>query len=95
MKRIELNERICTKFNSAFLFKYEVGNFRFGAAEMERIPWLIFNFMHKILIYLYIIHLLESSTCFEHYPACAPVKKELFLNRCTGQSPADSDDTRG
>jgi hypothetical protein len=28
--------------------------------------------------------------------SCAPVKKELFfLNRCTGQSPADSDDTRG
>jgi len=27
---------------------------------------------------------------------CAPVGKELFfLNRCTGQSPADSDDTRG
>jgi len=25
--------------------------------------------MHKILIYLYAIHLLKSSTCFEHYPA--------------------------
>jgi hypothetical protein len=25
--------------------------------------------MHKILIYLYIIHLLKSSTCFEHCPA--------------------------
>ena len=25
--------------------------------------------MHKILIYLYVIHLLKSSTCFEHYPA--------------------------
>jgi len=25
--------------------------------------------MHKILIYLYIIHLLKSSTCFEQYPA--------------------------
>jgi len=25
--------------------------------------------MHKILIYLCIIHLLKSSTCFEHYPA--------------------------
>jgi hypothetical protein len=24
--------------------------------------------MHKILIYLHIIHLLKSSTCFEHYP---------------------------
>jgi len=25
--------------------------------------------MHKSLIYLHIIHLLKSSTCFEHYPA--------------------------
>jgi hypothetical protein len=25
--------------------------------------------MHTILIYLHIIHLLKSSTCFEHYPA--------------------------
>ena len=27
------------------------------------------NLMHIILIYLHIIHLLKSSTCFEHYPA--------------------------
>jgi len=33
------------------------------------LPWLISNFMHKILIYLHKIHLLKSSTCFEHYPA--------------------------
>jgi len=32
-------------------------------------PWLISNLMHKILIYLRIIHLLKSSTCFEHYAA--------------------------
>jgi hypothetical protein len=25
--------------------------------------------MNKILIYLHTIHLLKSSTCFEHYPA--------------------------
>ena len=25
--------------------------------------------MHKILIYLHIIHLLKISICFEHYPA--------------------------
>jgi len=25
--------------------------------------------MDKILVYLRIIHLLNSSTCFEHYPA--------------------------
>jgi hypothetical protein len=31
--------------------------------------WLISNLMHKILIYLYIINLLKSFTCFEHYPA--------------------------
>jgi len=73
------------------------------------------NLTHKILIYLYIIHLLKSSTCFKHYPAhlqeihvitvymqplvlslsasYCPV--QFFLNRCTGQSPAESDDTRG
>jgi len=32
-------------------------------------PRLISKLMHKILIYLHIIHLLKSSTCFEHYPA--------------------------
>ena len=32
-------------------------------------PWLISNLMHKIFIYLHIIHLLKSSTCFENYPA--------------------------
>jgi hypothetical protein len=25
--------------------------------------------MHKILVYLHVIRLLKSSTCFEHYPA--------------------------
>ena len=30
---------------------------------------LIYNLMHKILVYLHIIHLLNSSACFEHYPA--------------------------
>jgi len=25
--------------------------------------------MHTILIYLHTVHLLKSSTCFEHYPA--------------------------
>jgi hypothetical protein len=25
--------------------------------------------MYKIFIYIHIIHLLKSSTCFEHYPA--------------------------
>ena len=37
--------------------------------DKGREPWLISNLMHKILIYLHIIHLLKSSTCFEHYPA--------------------------
>jgi hypothetical protein len=49
---------------------------------VDRASWLISNLMYKILIYLCIIHLLKSSTCF-------------FLNRCTGQSPAESDGTRG
>ena len=30
---------------------------------------LISNLMYKILVYLHIINLLNSSTCFEHYPA--------------------------
>jgi len=75
--------------------------------------------MHRILIYLHIIHLLKSSTRFEHCPAylqevyvvivyMQPLVSSLFasdclvhqlrkffLNRCTGQSPAESDDTRG
>jgi len=72
-------------------------------------------------LYIYIIHLLKSSTCFEHYSghlqevyvviiytygasgivtvcrwlSCTPVRKELFPNRCKGQSPADYDDIRG
>jgi len=33
------------------------------------LPWLISNLTHKILIYLHIIHLLKSSTCFVHYSA--------------------------
>jgi len=32
-------------------------------------PWLISNLMHKILVYLHIMHLLKPSTYFEHYPA--------------------------
>ena len=35
--------------------------------EIATQPWVISN-LHKILIYLHIIHLLKSSTCFEHYP---------------------------
>jgi hypothetical protein len=34
---------------------------------MQRRPWFISNLMHKILIYLHIIHLLKSFICFEHY----------------------------
>jgi hypothetical protein len=31
--------------------------------------FLISNLMHKIIVYLYIIHLLKCSKCFEHFPA--------------------------
>jgi hypothetical protein len=31
--------------------------------------FFITNLMHKILVYSHIIHLLKSSTCFEHYSA--------------------------
>ena len=37
--------------------------------RLEQALRLISNLMHKIPIYLHIIHLLKSSTCFEHYPA--------------------------
>jgi hypothetical protein len=43
----------------------------------------------KFFIYLYAIHLLKSSTCFEQYAAHLQE-----VNRCTGQSPANSDDIR-
>jgi len=33
------------------------------------ITFFISNLMHKILVYLHIIHLLKSSACFEHYLA--------------------------
>jgi glutaminase len=33
------------------------------------LTFLISKLMHKILVYLHIIYLLKSSTCFEHYPA--------------------------
>ena len=120
------------------------------------LPWLISNLMHKILIYLHIIHLLKSSTCVNSWwlvsvhhsttlvdlqrdpqnsylftyntfikilyifrellwpSSGGPLRNRIhavsgiitlcrwlsclvltvFLNRCTGQSPADSDDTR-
>ena len=64
-----------------------------------------------LFIYLQIIHLLKSSTCFEHYPAhlqevyvvivyMQPLVSSFsagapVLNRRTRQSPAESDDTRG
>jgi len=67
--------------------------------------------MHENVIYLDIIYLLKSSTCFEHYPAylqevyvvivyMQPLVSSLsagdcLVHTCTGQSPADSDVTRG
>ena len=40
-----------------------------SAQNLNSQPRLISNLMHKIFIHLCIIHLLKSSTCFEHYPA--------------------------
>jgi hypothetical protein len=55
-------------------------------------PWLISNLKRKILIYLHIIHLLKSSTCFEHYPShlqvyvvtvyTQPLVSSLFAGDC-------------
>ena len=41
------------------------------------------------------IHAASGIVTLFRLLSCAPVKKELFLNRCTGQSPADSDNTKG
>jgi len=46
-----------------------VQNILFRKLNTEGKPWLISNLTHKILVYLHIIHLLKSSTCFEHYSA--------------------------
>jgi len=42
----------------------------------------------------YPAHLQEVHFVNVYMRSCAPVKKQLFLNRCTRQSPAESDDTR-
>jgi len=58
------------------------------------------NLMHKFFI---LIHLIYSSTCFEHYYAhlqednCISTTSgivTIFRNLCSEQSPKDSDDTR-
>ena len=47
-----------------FFFKFF---FLVAQQPYSALPWLISNVMHKIIIYLHIIHLLKSSTYFEHY----------------------------
>jgi len=37
--------------------------------NFHSVPWLISSLMQKNLIYVRIMYLLKSSTCFEHYPA--------------------------
>ena len=78
--------------------------------DFNSLTFVDFQIGAQTFIYLCIIHLLKSSTCFEHYPAhfqqvyvviciyiyiCSLWYRQFFLNRCTGQSPAESDDTRG
>jgi len=41
----------------------------FPRTKFHFLPWLISNLIQKILIYLHIIYLLKSSTCFKHYTA--------------------------
>jgi hypothetical protein len=79
-----------------YLLKLRINNF------------CITNLMHKLLVYLHIIHHLKSSTCFEHYPAhlqevyvvivyMQPLVLSLYSGDCLvhrSQSPAESDDTR-
>jgi len=65
----------------------------YWAHYMNNKTWLISNLMHKILVYLRIIHLLKLSACFEHYPAhlqevyvvtvyMRPVVSSLFAGDC-------------
>jgi hypothetical protein len=48
--------------------------------------------MHKILVYLHIIHLLKSSTCFEHYSAHLPKVYVVIVYMQTLVSPLSAGD---
>jgi hypothetical protein len=67
MWRIEIN--IHEKEMCFMLVIYKDYTEMHGQQNMKIKSCLISNFMHKILIYLHIIRLLKSSTCFENYPA--------------------------
>jgi len=62
-------EAVCTVLNSWWWTERPLETCR----VILMIGWpcigLVSNLMHKILVSLQIIHLLNSSTCFEHYPA--------------------------
>ena len=60
-------------------------------------PWLISNLMHKIIIYLHIIHLLKSSTCFEHCPAHLQEVYVVikYMQPVVSSPSVESDDTTG
>ena len=60
---------VCTRNRGSLNVVYTMFSFWRGGHDRIVQPWLISNLMHKILIYLRIIYLLKSSTCFEHYPA--------------------------
>jgi len=52
--------------------------------------------MHKILIYLHTIHLLKSSTFFEHHPAhLQEVYVAIVYMQTLVSSLSAGDDTRG
>ena len=77
-------------------------------AQLERFELYLVNFffisnlMHKLLVYLHIIHLLKSCTCFEHYPThlqevyvVIVYMQSLVSSLSAGDCPVpESDDTR-
>ena len=54
----------CAPVKKEFLFS--IANRHDWLTVHRSITLVDLNLMHKILVYLYIIHLLKSSTCFEH-----------------------------
>jgi len=67
------------------------------ATRLQSYSCLISNLMHKILIYLHIIPLLKSSTCFEQYPAHLQEVyiAIVYMQPLVSSLSAESDDTRG
>jgi len=78
----------CTKFLFIYLFIYNT--FIKILYMFRALPCLSSRGLPRNCIYA-----ASGIVTLCRWLSCAPVKKELFLNRCTVQPPAESDDTRG